>query len=219
MIVAPRIFGFCNSPSCVGAGDTHDAVAIAEDGVVLVNHISSSHAWGEKDLGESWDLRAEYSAHYPDGYDFEWTDNPDNHEGVQAALMRAGAGTPRIPRKLLPRDIAEVPQVEVSAEVFIDTIDRVFSLLPELGTRENAEAVVRLTLETAGKWNTEINAEFARGRKADPPELSLDFAGEVMAYGLLEAAVNTLSQLDQRRRMRDAGAAIFEAVPHKRLAG
>ena len=60
--------------------------AIAEDGHCLAGHLSSSLALAMHDMGLTSDGKHdEYAAHYPDGYEVEWVDDPLTHPGLQAA--------------------------------------------------------------------------------------------------------------------------------------
>lgn len=97
MPATPRIFCFING----GKGtDWVRAMAIAEDGTCLARHISSSNEFAVLDSGfaeapESsiapmgWGpnlaKRAAFEAHYPEGFDLEWVDDPLTHTGLLAA--------------------------------------------------------------------------------------------------------------------------------------
>lgn len=81
----PKVFVFCSS--C--APGWHYAVAIAEDGTCLADHLCSHHGYIAHDMGiseEGW-KRDLYAAHYPDGFDVEWVPNPRSgqHAGLDAA--------------------------------------------------------------------------------------------------------------------------------------
>jgi hypothetical protein len=61
--------------------------ALAEDGTGLANHLSSSAAYARHDMGLTSNWKHDtYAKHYPDGYLLEWVDDPETHEGYQAAL-------------------------------------------------------------------------------------------------------------------------------------
>lgn len=97
-----KIFCFVNSMS----GDVDNpfgndvtVVALAEDGNVIAQHVSSSEYWARNDIGyEYWKtgiktaeighgLRRmdEYKELYPDGFEMEWVNDPLKHEGVMKA--------------------------------------------------------------------------------------------------------------------------------------
>jgi hypothetical protein len=76
-------------------------VALAEDGTGLAGHICSSHDWAPHDMGiapDGW-KRDIYAAHYPQGFEMIWVDDPTpgKHAGLDAAYAacRAATGTPR----------------------------------------------------------------------------------------------------------------------------
>lgn len=79
----PRIYTFCNSCS----PEWHGALALAEDGTCLAEHLCSNHGWIYHDLGVNEDgrNRDKYAEHYPDGFVVEFVENPKEHPGVQAA--------------------------------------------------------------------------------------------------------------------------------------
>lgn len=81
---------FCFAVPDVG-NDKKDvmAIAISDDGFVLVQHISSNDEWAKTDLG----LRG--AGHYTKKYDevygvgnweLEWVDNPKDHPGCAEAI-------------------------------------------------------------------------------------------------------------------------------------
>ena len=84
----PRIFVFCNT-RCDG-GEWHHGMAMAEDGHVLAEHVSSAHAWLLHDLGvhPMSAPRDEYPAHYPQGFVLEFVEDVVAHAGLQAAIAR-----------------------------------------------------------------------------------------------------------------------------------
>lgn len=84
----PKVYVFCNS--C--APGMHMVMAIAEDGTPLAGHCCSSHAFAPHDMGISekgW-KRDKYAAHYPDGFEVEWVEDPmpGQHAGLDAAIER-----------------------------------------------------------------------------------------------------------------------------------
>lgn len=65
-------------------------VAIAEDGTVLGGHLSSNSSFAKLDIGmdaeTDWSGKHErYRAHYPDGYEMRWVDDPLNSEELMEA--------------------------------------------------------------------------------------------------------------------------------------
>jgi hypothetical protein len=95
--VQPVIYCWINS----GRGtDCVVAMAMAEDGTCLAQHISSSDRFARLDSGFAdapeahvlaveWGpnraKRARFAEHYPDGYGVEWVDDPAHHPGLLAA--------------------------------------------------------------------------------------------------------------------------------------
>lgn len=86
----PKIYVFANGKwrnDFVG-------LAIAEDGNVLSNHISSSETWLTYDLGViSMQRHDKYGAHYPDGFAVEYVpfDQVETHVGLLAAVQANAA--------------------------------------------------------------------------------------------------------------------------------
>jgi hypothetical protein len=84
----PVIFGFNNG----GSDHWYEAVAIAQDGVVLAGHVCSDEGYMPSDLGiieGGCDPKHEqYREHYADGYRMEWvsTEAMEQHEGLNAAI-------------------------------------------------------------------------------------------------------------------------------------
>lgn len=92
-----RIYCFING----GKGtDWVRAMAMAEDGTCLGQHVSSSDAFAAMDSGfaeapestiapMAWgpnlDKRRRFEEHYPEGFDLEWVDDPRTHPGLLAA--------------------------------------------------------------------------------------------------------------------------------------
>lgn len=84
----PRILCFNNG----GSRDWYHAVAIAEDGTCLGQHVCSSEGYMKHDLGVLEGTRLDrheesYSKHYPDGYVMEWV--PSNEIRTNEKLMKA----------------------------------------------------------------------------------------------------------------------------------
>lgn len=88
----PQIFCWVNS----GADTTSQVVmAMAEDGVVLANHLSSSSEWAMHDIGYNSDWKHDlYRQHYPHGYVLVWVDKPLSHPGLQRAYRKNQASGP-----------------------------------------------------------------------------------------------------------------------------
>lgn len=79
----PKVFGFINS-----GRDTEWVIglALAEDGACLSEHCSSSNSWARHDIQR---MHAhEHAKHYPNGYRFEWVDDPLKHQGLMAAYEK-----------------------------------------------------------------------------------------------------------------------------------
>jgi len=92
-VTQPTIFCFINGPK--GPGDVLVS-ALAEDGTFLAEHLSSSVDWAKRDIGflpmagqasptRKHDL---YAAHYPDGYELEWVDEPKSHARLNCAYSK-----------------------------------------------------------------------------------------------------------------------------------
>lgn len=80
----PKIYAFVNGHW--GGGDMV-ALAVAEDGTVLAQHVSSSPSWAQHDMGVTSDWKHDkYAEHYPDGFEIEWVDKPKEHLGLMAAF-------------------------------------------------------------------------------------------------------------------------------------
>jgi len=63
--------------------------ALAEDGTALASHFCSSVGFAKHDMGITSDWKHDiYQKHYPDGYELEWVDNPNSHEGIALACKR-----------------------------------------------------------------------------------------------------------------------------------
>lgn len=63
----PKIYIWCNRCQ----PEWHCAMAMAEDGTVLAQHVSSCHRWLRHDMGverSKW-KHEEYDKHYPDGWE------------------------------------------------------------------------------------------------------------------------------------------------------
>ena len=86
---------------CVPAAWPGDVIgyAVGADGLGLASHLSSTAAFSKHDMGLTSDWKHEgYRAAYPDGFELEWVDDPDNHEGLRAALRlnEARRGEPKV---------------------------------------------------------------------------------------------------------------------------
>jgi len=70
-----------------GAGQWYKAMAMADDGHVLAQHICSAVAYMAHDLGITSDWKHDaYNAHFGEGsWELVWVDNPLTHHGLQAA--------------------------------------------------------------------------------------------------------------------------------------
>ncbi len=102
----PKVYAFIQS----GRGtDWVHGMAMAEDGTVLAEHVSSHDGWAKHDMGATEHQAMhyqDYSKHYPDGFAVEWVDDPLTHEGLQAAYsLNQEAG-----RRLLPQPQAHTEQ-------------------------------------------------------------------------------------------------------------
>jgi hypothetical protein len=60
-------------------------VALAQDGALVGQHVSSDAGSAEADIQDEAHTRV-YVAHYPDGYRVEWIEDPHAHPGVAAAI-------------------------------------------------------------------------------------------------------------------------------------
>ena len=61
--------------------------AMTEQGVGLASHLSSSEAFSKHDIGLTSDWHHDsYAEACPDGYEVEWVDDLDGHEGFLKAL-------------------------------------------------------------------------------------------------------------------------------------
>lgn len=79
-----KIYCFNNG----GPAQFLSAVAIAEDGVVVGQHICSHEAYMAGDLGitGTW-KHDQYNAHFGEGnWELEWVPNPKTHEGLKRAF-------------------------------------------------------------------------------------------------------------------------------------
>lgn len=89
----PIIYCFINGPK--GPGDVIVS-ALAEDGVFVAEHLSSSVDWAKRDIGflpffgENTPTRKHdlYAAHYPEGYELEWVDEPKAHAKLNCAYSK-----------------------------------------------------------------------------------------------------------------------------------
>jgi hypothetical protein len=81
-----KIYLYCKP--AIGWGE-NDVVgyAIAEDGIGIASHLSTNIGYSKHDMGLTSDLKHDiYKEHYPEGYELEWVDSPDTHEGLKKAL-------------------------------------------------------------------------------------------------------------------------------------
>ena len=78
-----KIFCFNNG----GSNECYHAMAMADDGHVLAQHICSDPSFMPHDLGITSDWKHEsYNEHFgEDKWELEWVDDPKKHEGLQAA--------------------------------------------------------------------------------------------------------------------------------------
>lgn len=75
----------------------HDVIgyALAEDGVALASHLSSSEMWARHDMGIDGDWKHDrYRAHYPDGYELVWLGGEPSGDEFEAAFALHKAATP-----------------------------------------------------------------------------------------------------------------------------
>jgi hypothetical protein len=87
----PKIFVFVNTRYRNG---DECPVAFSEDGHAIAGHFCS-HGWARHDMGfdgSNW-KHENYDKHYPDGWELEWVDDFDSHEGLKAAIALADAQT------------------------------------------------------------------------------------------------------------------------------
>lgn len=82
----PKIFLWCEPAQFWGHSDVI-GYALAEDGKGLASHLSSDVSFSKHDMGltSNWKHDA-YKEHYPDGYEVEWVDDPENHNGWKNAF-------------------------------------------------------------------------------------------------------------------------------------
>ena len=70
--------------------------ALAEDGCGLAGHLSSSVEYAKHDMGLTSDWKHDvYREHCPDGFELEWVDDVETHEGWRAALALNRARYPQ----------------------------------------------------------------------------------------------------------------------------
>lgn len=81
----PKIFGFVNG----GTPGWYIVEALSEDGYFLAQHLCSHPSFGPHDIGVTSDWKHEiYRAHYPEGFEVVWVEDPKTHEGLKAAYER-----------------------------------------------------------------------------------------------------------------------------------
>lgn len=90
----PKIFLACFPALTCVPGDVL-GYALAEDGTGLASHISTNKFYSQHDLGLTSNWKHEgYALHYPSGYELEWVENPEEHEGWKAAMALNQAAHP-----------------------------------------------------------------------------------------------------------------------------
>ncbi len=101
----PKIYAYCLPAGHPWGERDVIGYAIAEDGVCLATHLSSSAGFSRHDMGiapSEWQ-HEHYREHYPDGYELEWinTADLDSHAGFQAAyaLNQRSADAPLAPQR------------------------------------------------------------------------------------------------------------------------
>ncbi len=69
--------------------------AISDDGQWLATHMSSNDEWAKYDIGIGADSNGQskrkhdiYNAHFPDGWELEWIEQPVTHSGLHDALTK-----------------------------------------------------------------------------------------------------------------------------------
>jgi hypothetical protein len=77
-----KIFCFINRE--FGSGDL-GVVALADNGMCVGGHVSSSLSFAKHDIGinSTWH-HEDYKKEFPDGYELIWKDNPNDLEILQA---------------------------------------------------------------------------------------------------------------------------------------
>lgn len=86
MTERPKIYAFVNSGLVT---EWLEVMAMAEDGHVLAEHISSNEYWAQKDIGlTSRKKHDNYNRHYPAGWALEWVADPKKHAGLMAAYAK-----------------------------------------------------------------------------------------------------------------------------------
>ena len=85
-----RIYGFFNRVNPWEAGR---ALAVAEDGRVVAEHVSAEERWAAFDLGMTPDSSShhrDYTKACPDGWVLEYVPHRElgSHDGLRAALQR-----------------------------------------------------------------------------------------------------------------------------------
>lgn len=91
----PRIYIACFPHGVIREADVLGC-AMAEDGDVLGEHLSSNESFSRHDMGLTSDWKHDrYKAKYPDGYELVWVGwDFKTHEGWQAALALNRAAAP-----------------------------------------------------------------------------------------------------------------------------
>lgn len=82
---------FCFISGKVGTDRFTDLVvsALAEDGMWLASHMSSSEYFAKHDIGITSDWKHKiYEKYYPNGYELVWVDDSKNHSQLQVAIEK-----------------------------------------------------------------------------------------------------------------------------------
>lgn len=84
----PKIFCWINGKY----GENFAVLAMAEDGKILAQHVSSTKEYGLHDIGINSDWKHDkYRKYYPDGYELVWVEDCENHQGLQQAYSKIQA--------------------------------------------------------------------------------------------------------------------------------
>jgi len=87
--VKPKIYCFVHAVIFDSDVSVH---ALAEDGTFLAAHVSSSEQFAKHDIGLTSERKHDaYRAHYPNGYELEWIDDPSpgKHAGLDEAFAKS----------------------------------------------------------------------------------------------------------------------------------
>lgn len=82
----PKIYMWCVPINGWGEGAVI-GYALAEDGHGLCSHLSSNEDWSKHDMGlhSNWHHDT-YQKHYPEGFELEWIDDTETHQGFLKAF-------------------------------------------------------------------------------------------------------------------------------------